>query len=254
MNILFTLIVILIVVIGVGFAVYQYVQNSRNPAPVGTNGISLCDVQTHTCQEVATFGGSGEVKIKVSNASTPLQGIEVDLFKGTSVNDKPENVTFMRKTNEKGVALLDTVPEGSYVVFLPPVEGYDVPTQILINVNYTQTAEGSFILFKQGTERDCSSLVTGATKFGNLTVQVLGNGQPMVNLEVDLGLQPGPNNCPKETDSNGFASFQNVPIGEMAIFFNFANFPQQFSQAASSVYWVNITENQNLEKTIELSS
>lgn len=244
----FRLLLIVLILIGAIFAAVQYPQFLQN-----SSNLFLCNAQTHNCKEVATFGGSGVVRIRVSNISAPLGGVQVDIFEGTNASAAPENTTFMTNTDKDGIALLRTVPEGSYVVFLPPIEGYDVPPGQLVYVNDSQTVGTSFTLLTKGTPRDCASLAPDATEFGNLTVQVLGNGQPVGNLEVDLGLQPGPNNCPKKTDSNGLVSFENIPVGSMAIFFNGANFPKEFSQASSAVYWVNITKNQTFEKTIELS-
>ena len=98
----------------------------------------------------------------------------------------------------------------------------------------SRVAAGSFATSPQQPVSP-KDLKPGATEFGALKVQVTGAGKPLPGLEVDLGkIEPGTGPTGPmavlQTDSNGFVTFEPVPVGGYDLFFNSSNFPQEFEQ------------------------
>ncbi len=94
-------------------------------------------------------------------------------------------------------------------------------------------------------------LKPGVTDFGALRVKILGAGKPLSDLEVDLG-EPGGTMSYMLTDKDGVAFFENVPVGQLQIFFNDLNFPKEYVRVSSPVI-VNIVKDKITEKEIKLT-
>lgn len=88
--------------------------------------------------------------------------------------------------------------------------------------------------------------------FGSLKVIVLApNGKPATEIEVDINTKPGPPKFRLDTDKNGVAFFEQVPVGNYAIYFNKGNFPPVF-EYPQQTYWVGVDKDKITEKVIEL--
>lgn len=76
-----------------------------------------------------------------------------------------------------------------------------------------------------------------AKDFGTLRVEVFGDGNPLSQVEVDLG-KIGPGGpigkmSAVKTDESGTAVFKKVPVGTYDVFWNTYAFPKEYSQPES---------------------
>ncbi len=99
------------------------------------------------------------------------------------------------------------------------------------------------------------NLKPGATDYGTLRVEVFGKGNPLPDVEVDLG-EIGPNGPAGPmsfmvTDDGGLALFENVPIGAYDVFFNTNHFPAGY--AVPRNVSVNVVKDQVAQKRIDLA-
>ena len=94
-------------------------------------------------------------------------------------------------------------------------------------------------------------LKSGVTDFGALQVKVSGAGKPLSGIEVDIG-EPGGRMSYLMTDKDGIVLFENVPVGQIEIFFNDFNFPKEFIRVSSRIV-VSIAKAKTTEKEIELT-
>ncbi|OGG49054.1 hypothetical protein A3G63_00570 [Candidatus Kaiserbacteria bacterium RIFCSPLOWO2_12_FULL_52_8] len=102
------------------------------------------------------------------------------------------------------------------------------------------------------------NLIIGSTDFGSLTVLVYGKGQPLSDVEVDLGTvgANGPTGSMSYTvtDANGVATFSKVPVGSFDIFFNTNRFPTGYAvPPQSKLPSVQIIKDQQIQKRIDLN-
>ena len=99
------------------------------------------------------------------------------------------------------------------------------------------------------------SLNPNVKDYGSLRVEVFGKGNPLSNIEVDLGkVGSGGPTGPMSftvTDSNGIASFDKVPIGKYDIFFNTNHFSNDYIPPQKTS--VSIAKDQLTQKRIDLS-
>lgn len=103
-----------------------------------------------------------------------------------------------------------------------------------------------------------NNLVPGAHDFGSLTVLIFGKGQPLSNVEVDIGTvgERGPTGPMSYavTDAHGAATFEKVPVGNFNIFFNTNHFPAAYqTPLQSALPSVHIVKDQPAETRIDLA-
>ncbi len=99
------------------------------------------------------------------------------------------------------------------------------------------------------------NLKPGVKDYGTLRVEVFGKGNPLVDVEVDLGEigSSGPTGPMSftVTDSAGLALFEKVPVGNYDIFFNTNHFPSGY--VPPQRVNVSIAKDQVLQKRIDLA-
>ena len=146
---------------------------------------------------------SGSIKVtKTTIGNLNIEGIK---FFATGISDTNKDLKFEATTNENGVAMFNKLVIGKYVI---TEDGSTVPTAYLVadeqevTVEYNETAEVSF---------------ENEEKTGSITVHKTTEGQK--NIEgikfylrgtSDTGREI---NIPAETDKDGIAKFENIPIG-----------------------------------------
>lgn len=146
---------------------------------------------------------SGSIKVtKTTTGNLNIEGIK---FFATGISDTNKDLKFEATTNENGVAMFNKLVIGKYVI---TEDGSTVPTAYLVadeqevTVEYNETAEVSF---------------ENEEKTGSITVHKTTEGQK--NIEgikfylrgtSDTGREI---NIPAETDKDGIAKFENIPIG-----------------------------------------
>lgn len=69
-----------------------------------------CSYNTHTCENVIPQKNSGDYKITLTVDGKPGKGIEVDL----GVNQGPIGDSYIKTTDENGIALFKGIPAGVY--------------------------------------------------------------------------------------------------------------------------------------------
>lgn len=99
------------------------------------------------------------------------------------------------------------------------------------------------------------NLKPGVKDYGTLRIEVFGKGNPLGDVEVDLG-EVGPNGPTGPmsfavTDTNGLAVFEKVPVGDYDIFFNANHFPKGY--VAPPSVSVSIAKDQVAQKRIDLA-
>jgi hypothetical protein len=99
------------------------------------------------------------------------------------------------------------------------------------------------------------SLNPSVKDYGSLRVEIFGKGNPLADVEVDLGKigSSGPTGPMSFliTDSSGLVVFKNVPVGSYNIFFNDYHFPNGY--VMPRYFLVNITKDQNTQERIDLA-
>lgn len=91
--------------------------------------------------------------------------------------------------------------------------------------------------------------------YGSLRVEIFGKGNPLADVEVDLG-EIGSNGPTGPmsfvvTDSGGLASFEKVPVGSYDIFLNSNHFPNGY--ALPQRVSISIAKDQIVQKRIDLA-
>lgn len=118
----------------------------------------------------------------------------------------------------------------------------------------------------------CDKLTNNALGFGNVSVTIIQNGQPVSDLTVNLsaeqppkadfpGAKPGEFMIPKKacfvgTNQKGIGTFKKVPEGNAYIFFNNdpAAYPKRFGKPNFSITTVEVKNNETVTTTIDLGS
>ncbi len=91
--------------------------------------------------------------------------------------------------------------------------------------------------------------------YGSLRVEIFGKGNPLGDVEVDVGnIGPkGPESfTTMVTDTKGIALFEKIPIGTYDIFFNGYHFPKGYEIPKERNY-ITIVKNQLAQKRIDLA-
>lgn len=87
---------------------------------------------------------------------------------------------------------------------------------------------------------------------GSIKIVISAGENPVKGLEVDVAPRPGSQQYyVKLTDNSGVATFENIPSGEYAIYFNGVNFPKEYGD--SPTVPVEITKGQTIERAIDLT-
>ncbi|MBI2055218.1 MAG: carboxypeptidase regulatory-like domain-containing protein [Candidatus Sungbacteria bacterium] len=111
--------------------------------------------------------------------------------------------------------------------------------------------------FSGGGPVSPENLKPGVKDYGSLRVEIFGRGNPLADVEVDLG-EIGSNGPTGPmsfavTDSSGVASFEKVPIGNYDIFFNAYHFPSEYNLPQPDRVSVSIVKDQITQKRIDLA-
>ncbi|HXK36680.1 MAG TPA: carboxypeptidase-like regulatory domain-containing protein [Candidatus Paceibacterota bacterium] len=100
-----------------------------------------------------------------------------------------------------------------------------------------------------------SALKPGATEFGTLRVTVLADSRPVADVEVDLGTigPSGPTGAMSavQTDDDGVAIFEQVPVGTYDLFWNDNAFPEGYQQPPDIS--ITIAKDRTTDRTVILT-
>ena len=175
---------------------------------------------------------SGSIKVtKTTTGNLNIEGIK---FFATGISDTNKDMKFEADTDENGVAMFDNIIIGKYVI---TEDGSTVPTAYLVadeqevTVEYNTTAEVK---------------VTNEEKTGSIKVQKRTEGQK--NVEGITFYLKGTSdsgreiNIPAETNKDGIAKFENIPIGTYKIIEDKETVPYGYLVAAEKEVTVTYAE------------
>ena len=175
---------------------------------------------------------SGSIKVtKITTGNLNIEGIK---FYATGISDTNKDLKFEADTDENGVAMFDNIIIGKYVI---TEDGSTVPTAYLVadeqevTVEYNTTAEVK---------------VTNEEKTGSIKVQKRTEGQK--NVEGITFYLKGTSdsgreiNIPAETNKDGIAKFENIPIGTYKIIEDKETVPYGYLVAAEKEVTVTYAE------------
>ena len=146
---------------------------------------------------------SGSIKVtKTTTGNLNIEGIK---FFATGISDTNKDLKFEATTNENGVAMFDKLVIGKYVI---TEDGSTVPAAYLtadeqeVTVEYNETAEVKVTNEEKTGTVQVHKRTEGDLNISGITFYLKGTS--------DTGREI---NIPAETDKDGIAKFENVPIG-----------------------------------------
>lgn len=99
---------------------------------------------------------------------------------------------------------------------------------------------------------ECQNINPEVREYGNLKLQVIYQGQPASDLEVDLSREPGADEyCYKTTDSQGYITVNKMPVGNYYVYFNMSNYPDKYGIPSAQEKF-QIDADKTLEFTLNL--
>ena len=146
---------------------------------------------------------TGEIKVtKTTVGNINVSGITFNL-RGTS--DSGRDIDIPAVTDENGVAVFENVPVGTYMVIEDEETvpyGYFVADEKKVTVIYSETVDAEIINNEQTGTIKVHKRTEGDLNISGITFYLKGTS--------DTGREI---NIPAETDKDGIAKFENVPIG-----------------------------------------
>ena len=162
-------------------------------------------VEYNTTAEVKVTNEEKTGSIKVQKRTEGQKNVEDITFylKGTS--DSGREINIPATTDKDGVAVFENVPVGTYMVIEDEETvpyGYLVADEKKVTVIYSETVDAEIINNEQTGTIKVHKRTEGDLNISGITFYLKGTS--------DTGREI---NIPAETDKDGIAKFENVPIG-----------------------------------------
>ena len=162
-------------------------------------------VEYNTTAEVKVTNEEKTGSIKVQKRTEGQKNVEGITFylKGTS--DSGREINIPATTDKDGVAVFENVPVGTYMVIEDEETvpyGYFVADEKKVTVIYSETVDAEIINNEQTGTIKVHKRTEGDLNISGITFYLKGTS--------DTGREI---NIPAETDKDGIAKFENVPIG-----------------------------------------
>lgn len=162
-------------------------------------------VEYNTTAEVKVTNEEKTGSIKVQKRTEGQKNVEGITFylKGTS--DSGREINIPATTDKDGVAVFENVPVGTYMVIEDEETvpyGYLVADEKKVTVIYSETVDAEIINNEQTGTIKVHKRTEGDLNISGITFYLKGTS--------DTGREI---NIPAETDKDGIAKFENVPIG-----------------------------------------
>lgn len=162
-------------------------------------------VEYNTTAEVKVTNEEKTGSIKVQKRTEGQRNVEGITFylKGTS--DSGREINIPATTDKDGVAVFENVPVGTYMVIEDEETvpyGYLVADEKKVTVIYSETVDAEIINNEQTGTIKVHKRTEGDLNISGITFYLKGTS--------DTGREI---NIPAETDKDGIAKFENVPIG-----------------------------------------
>lgn len=162
-------------------------------------------VEYNTTAEVKVTNEEKTGSIKVQKRTEGQKNVEGITFylKGTS--DSGREINIPATTDKDGIAVFENVPVGTYMVIEDEETvpyGYLVADEKEVNVIYAETVDAEILNNEQTGTIKVHKRTEGDLNISGITFYLKGTS--------DTGREI---NIPAETDKDGIAKFENVPIG-----------------------------------------
>lgn len=191
-------------------------------------------VEYNTTAEVKVTNEEKTGSIKVQKRTEGQKNVEDITFylKGTS--DSGREINIPATTDKDGVAVFENVPVGTYMVIEDEETvpyGYLVADEKKVTVIYSETVDAEIINNEQTGTIKVHKRTEGDLNISGITFYLKGTS--------DTGREI---NIPAETDKDGIAKFENVPIGTYKVIEDEKTVPYGYLVAAEKEVTVTYAE------------
>ena len=191
-------------------------------------------VEYNTTAEVKVTNEEKTGSIKVQKRTEGQKNVEGITFylKGTS--DSGREINIPATTDKDGVAVFENVPVGTYMVIEDEETvpyGYLVADEKKVTVIYSETVDAEIINNEQTGTIKVHKRTEGNLNISGITFYLKGTS--------DTGREI---NIPAETDKDGIAKFENVPIGTYKVIEDEKTVPYGYLVAAEKEVTVTYAE------------
>lgn len=207
---------------------------STVPAAYLTADEQEVTVEYNTTAEVKVTNEEKTGSIKVQKRTEGQRNVEGITFylKGTS--DSGREINIPATTDKDGVAVFENVPVGTYMVIEDEETvpyGYLVADEKKVTVIYSETVDAEIINNEQTGTIKVHKRTEGDLNISGITFYLKGTS--------DTGREI---NIPAETDKDGIAKFENVPIGTYKVIEDEKTVPYGYLVAAEKEVTVTYAE------------
>lgn len=207
---------------------------STVPAAYLTADEQEVTVEYNTATEVKVTNEEKTGSIKVQKRTEGQKNVEGITFylKGTS--DSGREINIPATTDKDGVAVFENVPVGTYMVIEDEETvpyGYLVADEKKVTVIYSETVDAEIINNEQTGTIKVHKRTEGDLNISGITFYLKGTS--------DTGREI---NIPAETDKDGIAKFENVPIGTYKVIEDEKTVPYGYLVAAEKEVTVTYAE------------
>ena len=191
-------------------------------------------VEYNTTAEVKVTNEEKTGSIKVQKRTEGQKNVEGITFylKGTS--DSGREINIPATTDKDGVAVFENVPVGTYMVIEDEKTvpyGYLVAEEKKVTVIYAETVDAEIINNEQTGTIKVHKRTEGDLNISGITFYLKGTS--------DTGREI---NIPAETDKDGIAKFENIPIGTYKVIEDEKTVPYGYLVAAEKEVTVTYAE------------
>lgn len=191
-------------------------------------------VEYNTTAEVKVTNEEKTGSIKVQKRTEGQKNVEGITFylKGTS--DSGREINIPATTDKDGIAVFENVPVGTYMVIEDEETvpyGYLVVDEKKVTVIYSETVDAEIINNEQTGTIKVHKRTEGDLNISGITFYLKGTS--------DTGREI---NIPAETDKDGIAKFENVPIGTYKVIEDEKTVPYGYLVAAEKEVTVTYAE------------
>lgn len=207
---------------------------STVPAAYLTADEQEVTVEYNTTAEVKVINEEKTGSIKVQKRTEGQKNVEGITFylKGTS--DSGREINIPATTDKDGVAVFENVPVGTYMVIEDEETvpyGYLVADEKEVTVIYAETVDAEILNNEQTGTIKVHKRTEGDLNISGITFYLKGTS--------DTGREI---NIPAETDKDGIAKFENVPIGTYMVIEDEKTVPYGYLVAAEKEVTVTYAE------------
>ena len=207
---------------------------STVPAAYLTADEQEVTVEYNTTAEVKVTNEEKTGSIKVQKRTEGQKNVEGITFylKGTS--DSGREINIPATTDKDGVAVFENVPVGTYMVIEDEKTvpyGYLVAEEKKVTVIYSETVDAEIINNEQTGTIKVHKRTEGQKNVEGITFYLKGTS--------DTGREI---NIPAETDKDGIAKFENIPIGTYKVIEDEKTIPYGYLVAAEKEVTVTYAE------------